>query len=479
MSRKEAVRPGLLKAALAGRITNAEGATAAGLSIRQFQRLKQRFRTGGVGSVPHRLRGRPSHRGLAPALVARVATLMRTTYARFNDVHLTEKLREVHGVVVSRASVRRIRLALGVPAQRPRRAPPHRRRRPRAEAIGRLVQLDGSVFAWLEDRGPAFTLLGAIDDASSQILALWFRPHEDLHGYTLLLEQLCRRHGVPVALYGDRLNLFVRNDAHWSLAEQLAGVQAPTHFGRILADLGIGYVAARSPQGKGRVERLWGTLQDRLVSELRLRGIATLDGANAFLPTYIADHNRRFASAAGCLPTAWRPRPRDFARLLSCRYVRTVARDNIVTLGERVVPLAPRPHGRSWAGRRVEVRELVDGRLLVLAEGAVVAQQAAPSAFTLVPRRPPHADRAPLAEASHPRPRLSAARRAAPQLAQDRRSRPTPLSVPSPKAVIRRPATTHPWRVSAGHAIALKRIRAQLRKTLRADLRRAKHSLRG
>jgi hypothetical protein len=341
------------------------------------------------------------------------------------------------------------------------------------------VQLDGSLFAWLEDRGPALTLLGAIDDASSRILALWFRPHEDLHGYTRLLEQLCRGHGVPVALYGDRLNVFVRNDAHWSLAEQLAGVQAPTHFGRILADLGIGYVAARSPQGKGRVERLWGTLQDRLVSELRLRGIATLDAANAFLPTYIADHNRRFAGAAGRLPTAWRPVPRDFARLLSCRYVRTVARDNTVTLGDRVVPLAPRPHGRSWAARRVEVRELVDGRVLVLADGTVVAQQAAPPAFTLVPRRPPHADRAQLAQAAPPRPRPAAARRTAPPLAQDRRSRPTPLSVPSPKPAIRRPADTHPWRVSAGHAIALKRIRAQLRKTLRADLRRAKHSVRG
>jgi len=479
MSRKEAVRPGLLKAAIAGRITNAEGAMAAGLSIRQFQRLKQRFRTGGVGSVPHRLRGRPSPRSLAPALVAQVATLMRTTYERFNDVHFTEKLREVHGVAVSRASVRRIRRALGVPAQRPRRAPPHRRRRPRADAIGRLVQLDGSLFAWLEDRGPALTLLGAIDDASSQILALWFRPHEDLHGYTVLLEQLCRGHGVPVALYGDRLNVFVRNDAHWSLAEQLAGIQAPTHFGRILADLGIGYVAARSPQGKGRVERLWGTLQDRLVSELRLRGIATLDAANAFLPTYIADHNRRFAGAAGRRPTAWRPVPRDFARLLSCRYVRTVARDNTVTLGERVVSLAPRPHGRSWAARRVEVRELVDGRLLVLAKGTVVAQHAAPPAFTLVPRRPPHADRAQLAQAAHPRPHPPAARRAAPPLAQDRRSPPPPLSVPSPKPAVRAPGATHPWRVSAGHAIALKRIRAQLRKTLRADLRRAKHSLRG
>src|SRR5215216_3667832 len=167
MSRKEAPRPGLLKAALAGRITNEEGARALGLSVRQFQRLKGRFRADGVASVPHALRGRPSNRRATPALCTRVTTLMRTTYAGFNDGHLTEKLREVHGLPVSRASVRRLRRGLGLPAQRPRRAPPHRSRRPRADSSGRLVQLDGSPFAWLEARGPALTLLGAIDDATS------------------------------------------------------------------------------------------------------------------------------------------------------------------------------------------------------------------------------------------------------------------------------------------------------------------------
>src|SRR5262245_25952639 len=126
MSRKEAPRSGLLKAALAGRLTNAEGAQALRLSVRQFQRLKVRFRAEGLASVPHRLRGRASNRQAAPDLRARVTTLMRTTYAGFNDVHLTEKLREVHGLRISRASVRRLRLGLGLPPQRPRRAPPYR-----------------------------------------------------------------------------------------------------------------------------------------------------------------------------------------------------------------------------------------------------------------------------------------------------------------------------------------------------------------
>src|SRR5207245_242706 len=119
--------------------------------------------------------------------------------------------------------------------------------------------------------------LGAIDDATSEILALQFRPAEDVHGYVTLFRDVFTAHGLPMAVYGDRLNLLVRNDAHWSVEEQLAGTQAPTHVGRILQNLAIGYIAARSPQAKGRIERLWNTLQDRLVSELRLRGIRTVD----------------------------------------------------------------------------------------------------------------------------------------------------------------------------------------------------------
>ena len=127
------------------------------------------------------------------------------------------------------------------------------------------------------------TLHGLIDDATSIPLALWFRPTEDLHGYTTVLGQTCRQYGLPVTLYGDRLNLFRRNDPHWTLPEELRGQQDPTHFGRMLQDLGIGFIAAQSPQAKGRIERLWGTLQDRLVSELRLRTVTTLEHANEFL----------------------------------------------------------------------------------------------------------------------------------------------------------------------------------------------------
>lgn len=448
MSGKEAPRPGLLRSVGAGLVTNRQAAEALGLTIRQVQRLKARFQAGGVRALVHRGRGQPSPRRLADPVRAQIEGLMTTVYERVNDVHLTEKLREVHHVAVSRATVRRIRLALGRPARRPRRAPRHRRRRPREEAPGRLVQIDGSEFAWLEDRGPGGTLLGAIDDATGAILALHFRPHEDLHGYLTLFADLFATHGLPVAVYGDRLNVFVRNDAHWTLEEELQGRQHPTHFGRLLHALGIAYIAAHSPQAKGRVERLWGTLQDRLTTELRLRGITTLEAANAFLPTFIADFNRRFAVPAAA-PAVWRRPPPQHDRLLGCRYTRAVGRDNTVRLGARLVQLPPGPHGRSYAGSRVELRELVDGRLLALAaDGRLLAAVAPPpGAFILKPhhrrgREPAHALRL------SPPP-------------VDGSAQPTRSGPRTPRTS--RPAADHPWRLAAHRDVARRALRNALR----------------
>jgi transposase len=459
MSRKELPRAGLIKAALAGRITNRQAAAALHLTVRQVQRLKRRFESGGAPALRHRSRGQRSPRRLPAKLGASIAELMTTTYVGFNDVHLTEKLCEVHGLEVCRESVRRIRLALGRPAKRPRRAPGHRRRRLREAASGALIQVDGSPCAWLEARGPRLTLLGAIDDATGAILALGFRPTEDLHGYATLFRQFFVTQGLPVAIYGDRLNVFVRNDRHWTLDEELHGTQHPTHLGRMLQDLGVAYIAAHSPQAKGRIERLWATLQDRLTSELRLRGLATREAAERFLPEFIADFNRRFARPAADPAAVWRRPPRDLDRLLSCRYSVAVARDNTVRLGARWLQIPPGLRGRSYAGCRVELRELLDGRLLAIYHGAVLAAQAPPSAaFTLVPRRAPSADR----------PRNGAPATPAPaQLAQDRRSHPASSPEHPPKSGIvlprapRRPARDHPWSRSIRLHVLRKTLRAR------------------
>jgi transposase len=395
MSRKEIPRAGLLKAAVAGQISNTEAAVALHVSVRQVQRLKVRYQGEGAAGLRHRLRGRPSARGLPAAVAQRARELLQTLYRDVNDCHAAEKLREVEGLCLSRASVQRVRRGLGLPAKHRRRPRQYRARRTPDARMGSLVQLDASWFDWLEGRGPAMTLHGAIDDATGTVLTLFFRPTEDLHGYATLLHQLGTAYGLPLALYGDRLNVFVRNDHHWSVEEQLQGAQHPTHFGQMLRALGIGFIAAGSPQAKGRIERLWRTLQDRLTVELRLRGIATLAAANAFLPTFRADFNPRFTHPPADPTAAWRPAPRDLAAQLSCRYQRIVGSDNIVRLGARLFQLPRRPHGRSTAGRRVDVHECVDGRLLVCLDSQTLAVQPSPGPeFTLKPRSAPHADRA-------------------------------------------------------------------------------------
>jgi len=436
MSRKEARRPGLMQLAVAGTITTAEGARALKMSPRQFRRLKARYRAEGVRGLVHRLRGRPSSRALDVELRDRVLELLQTTYREFNDCHCTEKLREVEGLEVGRDTVRRLRRGLGLPPKRRRRPRQHRARRPRRPAMGSLVLIDGSPFDWL-GTGTLLLLLGAIDDATSTVLALHFRPAEDLHGYLTLLGRLAARHGLPVTLYGDRLGVFVRNDAHWTLEEELQGAQHPTQFGQVLHDLGIGYIGAHSPQAKGRIERLWATLQDRLVAELRLRGIQTAEAAEAFLPTYLADHNRRFAQPPADTTGAWRRPPRDLADRLSCHYTRGVARDNTVRLGARLVQIPRGPHARSYAGCRIALRECLDGRLLVDYQGRRLATAPAPAGdFVLVPRRAQRlrAFRSPSDEGGR-------------YLPLGQKGRSSPIAALTALAQhLRRPARPHPWR---------------------------------
>lgn len=388
MSSKEAPRPGLVQAALAGKVTNREAAQALELSVRQFRRLKVAYRRAGIAGLVHGNRGRRSPRRRSEEERQQIVDLINARYAGLNDCHLTEKLTEVEGLTICREALRQLRREAGAPSARHRRPPQHRKRRQREAHEGALVLLDASEFAWFGTAEPIWSLLGAIDDATGKILVLHFRPHEDLHGYTELLRRLCRDYGLPCNLYGDRLSVFVRNDDHWSLEEQLAGRQHRTQFGQMLHELGVGYLAANSPQAKGRIERLWGTLQDRLVQELRLRGLTTVAAAATFLPEFIADYNRRFAKPARECVGVWRHAPVDLDRILACRYQRTVAGDNTVTLPGRWIQLPPGPRRRSWHNCRVEVRELLDGRLQVFhPDHGRIGEQAAPSGlFTLVPR---------------------------------------------------------------------------------------------
>ena len=386
MGVRDAQRLGPLKAAVEGRITNEKGAELSGLSLRQFKRLKARFRQQGPAGLLHRNRGRPSPRGIDPAARAEIVALLGRAEPRLNDCHVRDLLAE-RDIPVSAETVRQIRRALGLAPKHRRRPAKHRRRRLRAARVGSMVLIDGTEFAWLGIHAPVFTLVGTLDDATGEPLSLVRRANEDLHGFTQALHETITKFGVCEALYGDRTGIAVRNDGYWSREEELAGRQRPTQFGQMLDELGIRYIAARSPEAKGRIERHWKMVQDRLPAELALNDIRTLEAFDAFLPQFIARCKQWFAQEPRESVLAWRKAPRQLDRILACRYERVVGRDNVVTLPGRTLQIPPGPHQRSYALTRVEVRELLDGRMLVLREGAVLLEQPAPTGpFSLAPR---------------------------------------------------------------------------------------------
>ena len=386
MGLREARRLGLLEAAGRKEVTNVQVAQALGLSVRQVRRLRRALERGGVRALIHGNRGRVSRQRLAEPARQRVAALLQDAEAEFNDTHVADLLAEA-GWTVSADTVRRIRLGLGLAARQRHRPRKHRRRRERHPRVGSLVLVDGSPFRWLDPDRPESTLVGAVDDATGAILALVFRPEEDLHGYVQVFREMFTSYGLPVSIYGDRTGILRRNDRYWSIAEQLEGRQRAPQGGRILEELGIGYIPAQSPQAKGRIERLWRTLQDRFVQELRWRRIRTLPAAEAFLPSFIQRFNRRFARLARDRASAWRPPPRDLDHALACSYHRVVRNDNVVTLPGRWLQIPPGPGQRSYHHCTVEVRELLDGRLRAVLEGRIIAEQPPPAGgFTLIPR---------------------------------------------------------------------------------------------
>ncbi len=365
-----------------------EGAAVLGVSERQVKRLLAAYRQRGVAALAHGNRGKVATNAVDEETRQAVVILATGKYGGFNQVHLTEQLGEVEGIVLSRSSVRRILGAAGIGAPRTRHAPTHRSRRARYPQAGMLVQIDASPHDWLEGRGPRLTLFAAIDDATGEVLALLFRAEEDAQGYFLLVRMIVATHGRPLALYHDRHAIFQVN-APETVAEQLAGEREPTQFGRLLDELAITAIAARSPQAKGRVERLFGTLQDRLTSMLRLAGATNAAEATACLPTFLADYNRRFMVAAAEEGACYRAMEagRDPDTLFCFKYQRTVGLDNTVRFGGARLQLLPGPHRRSWARAIVEVQERLDGALAVYYHGACLVMTPAPPEAPLLRAR--------------------------------------------------------------------------------------------
>ncbi len=352
-----------------------------GLCVRQVRRLLAAYRREGVAAIAHGNRGRRPVHALGEGVGKVVVALAQGPYAGLNHYHLTELLGERECLCLSRSTVRRILVAAGLKSPRRRRPPTHRCRRARYPQEGMLLQIDGSRHDWLEGRGAELTLVAAIDDATGTVPYALFRKQEDAQGYFLLLGEVIGRQGVPLALYSDRHGIFQRSPKEGeTLEEQLRGERQPTQFGRALRELGIQPIFALSPQAKGRIERLFGTLQDRLVSELRLAGASTVEEANRVLEDFLPRYNVRFAIPATQPGSAYRARPEgvDLPSVLCFKYQRTVAGDNTVRFGGQVLQVLPGVDRPSYAHARVEVQERLDGSLVVAYQGRVLATREAP-----------------------------------------------------------------------------------------------------
>jgi transposase len=367
VSRGENARIRALTELEAGRLSVEEVALALDRSVRQVWRLLARFRAEGAAGICHGNRGRRPPNACEVSLGDRVVDLARTTYAGFNQQQFSEVLAADEGILLSRSTVRRMLAEAGIAAPRPQRRSRHRRRRLREGREGALLQLDGSFHDWLEGRGPKLTLVGAVDDATGHMWAV-FTEREDLEGYFALLRGIVTRQGIPGAVYTDRHTMFLGSRVN----AQGGRKTYETQFSRLLDRLGVVHIRAGSPQAKGRIERLWKTLQDRLVSQLRAKQVATLVGANRELGYYVERHNRILTVPARDPDPAWRPLDPtlDLDELFARVETRVVRNDNTVVVYGTVLQLPPRPDGSGYARSRIEVRRCLNGEVRLFLAGS-------------------------------------------------------------------------------------------------------------
>lgn len=406
-------RIAVLTQVVAGQLTCAAAAVLMGVGERQARRLVAAYREHGPRGVIHGNRGRQPAHAVPDTLRAAVVALASGPYAGVNHSHLAELLAEREGITLPRSTVSDILRAVGIRSPRPqKRRSKHRSRRERYPQEGMLVQADGSHHDWLQGRGPRLVLLAVIDDATGKVPTARFELTEDTRGYFRLLRDLCGKVGVPHAFYSDKHAIFWPTHGE-TLAEQLAGRRSPTQFGRAMAELGVQMIPSHSPQARGRIERLWGTLQDRLVSELRLEGISTIDEANAFLPRFLGRFNKTFAVTPQLPGTVYRPRlsKAQLDRTLCFKHERVVANDNTVKVDDLVLQLLPNARRAGYAKATVTIHEALDRRCTIYYRDQLIPSRLLTLRDRLTPPR--------------------------------RKPRPRPIT-PPPTPI--KPAADHPWR---------------------------------
>lgn len=377
MSRKERERITIMVGIKQHELTLAAAAPLLGLSYRQTRRVWRRYQAQGEGGLVHRSRGRPSPRRKPAGLRARVLTRYRQRYPDFGPTLAAEYLACEDGLEVDHETLRRWLLAEGLRAVR-RRRQQHRQWRERKACFGEMVQMDGSHHDWFEGRRAPSVLMVMVDDATNRLCARFFEE-ETTHASYDTFESWVRRHRMPRALYVDRDSIY-RCEGAPSVADQLAGKEPQTQFSRAMEQLGVKLILARSPQAKGRVERMNGVLQDRLVKALRLADLNDLESANRYLDkTFLPALNLQLAREPAQATDVHQPVPGDLDEILSWEAQRVVQRDWTVAWEGRWYQLDRQHEPLSLAGRKVRVRRLRDGREQIVYRGQKLRWRALPA----------------------------------------------------------------------------------------------------
>jgi len=382
MSKKEITRLEAMQRFKDKRLKQKEAARMLGISTRQVKRLYRAYRQKGAPGLVSQRRGRASNNRLDAGVLQQALDLIQEKYADFGPTLAHEKLTEVHGIKLSRESVRKLMIAeeLWKP-KRPKQVPVHQMRERRA-CFGELVQIDGSAHAWFEDRGPKCTLLVYIDDATGQLLELLFVPAETFFGYCEATRHYLERYGKPVAFYSDKHGIFRVNQER-----PLGTTSGLTQFGRAMQELDIQIICANSPQAKGRIERANQTLQDRLVKELRLRGISDMQTGNAYLPEFRADFNRRFAVAPRSTYNAHRSllKTDNLDLSLTHQETRSLSKNLTVQFKLIVYQIQTNRPGYALRNAQVTVCENAQGEITILYKNK-------PLAYSVFHKAPPQAE---------------------------------------------------------------------------------------
>jgi hypothetical protein len=359
MSYEELDRVGVIERVIEKRLTQREAARMLGLTSRQVRRLRRGYEQDGARALASKHRGRPSNRRLPSELRREALATVRGQYEGFGPTLAHEKLTERHDLRLSVETLRHWMIEDGLWVPRARREPRIQQPRRCRPCRGELIQIDGCDHEWFEERAGRCTLLVFVDDATSALMELLFCESESAFSYFAAMRSYLEQHGKPVALYSDKAGVFRVNK------KEPQGGTGLTQFTRALGSLNIDILCANTPAAKGRVERAHLTLQDRLVKELRLRGISDVEAANAFAPEFIADYNRRFARAPRSEHDTHRPlQPSDdLARIFSWQETRLVSKSLTLNYKRVLYVLDPTDAARAARGQRVGIEEREDGSL--------------------------------------------------------------------------------------------------------------------